>query len=346
MKNDLQQSSLIDLLLANQNAFSQPEVESLHSIPGELVRELSTTGILKIPFVGTFEMVDHLVRFSPDPSLVLALNVSHLGLPVLGIESDPISEPSQLDETKKGDVQSLTPAHGSPNASGVAKKKPTSTSDNNAAVERSGPKPAHSSRRGRGSTSLYRERNGSNKGAFIIVALVAMAVVATLLLKPLFFPGKTVPNEEMASFKPNNEPVTALDSTGVVASDSSLIMRAGTNAVPDDSDPGGSDLSGSDPNGVDPTTLDVTAVQTKNITSETKGYTIIVRSTLSASAAEMARQELSFLNLPMGVLIGEVDGVTRYRMGLGIYTTALEADSVRISLGSQLPNGSWATRIR
>jgi hypothetical protein len=336
MKNNLQQSSLIDLLLANQKAFSQPEVESLHSIPGELVRELSTTGILKIPFVGTFEMVDDLVRFSPDPSLVLALNVSHVGLPVLGIESDSISEPSQLDETKKGDVQSLTPAHGSPNASGVAKKKPTSTSDSNAAVEQSGPKSAHSGRRARGSTSLYRERNGSNKGAFIIVALVAMAVVATLLLKPLFFAEKIVPNEEIASFEPNNEPVTAQDSTGVVASDSSLTMPAGTNAVPDGNEPGGND----------PTTLDVSAIQTKNITSETKGYTIIVRSTLSASAAEMARQALSFLNLPMGVLIGEVNGVTRYRMGLGIYATALEADSVRLSLGSQLPNGSWATRIR
>ncbi len=80
------------------------------------------------------------------------------------------------------------------------------------------------------------------------------------------------------------------------------------------------------------------------------GYTLIVlSSTLRLeveAAAERFRRRFSSRSLPVDVLVGEVDGVSRYRVGVGQVATVADAVALRNRLAADLPPDAWVTRIR
>ena len=80
------------------------------------------------------------------------------------------------------------------------------------------------------------------------------------------------------------------------------------------------------------------------------GYTLIVLSSTlrfeAEAAAERFRRHFSSRSLPVDVLVGEINGVSRYRVGLGQVATVAAAVALRNRLAADLPPDTWVTRIR
>ncbi len=80
------------------------------------------------------------------------------------------------------------------------------------------------------------------------------------------------------------------------------------------------------------------------------GYTLIVlSSTLRLeveAAAERFRRRFSSRSLPVDVLVGQINGVSQYRVGLGQVATVAAAVALRNRLAADLPPDTWVTRIR
>ncbi|MFB3133041.1 MAG: SPOR domain-containing protein [Rhodothermales bacterium] len=78
------------------------------------------------------------------------------------------------------------------------------------------------------------------------------------------------------------------------------------------------------------------------------GYTLIVLSSTRRLEAEAAAERFRrrFSTLPVDVLVGELDGVSRYRVGLGQVATVAAAVALRNRLAADLPPDTWVTRIR
>ncbi len=79
------------------------------------------------------------------------------------------------------------------------------------------------------------------------------------------------------------------------------------------------------------------------------GFTIAVASRESESDAralvEQFRRNLSDTNLRIDVVVGESGGTTRYRVGVGQFSTRTEANNMRNDMQSRLPNGAWPVPI-
>jgi hypothetical protein len=78
----------------------------------------------------------------------------------------------------------------------------------------------------------------------------------------------------------------------------------------------------------------------------TDGYTLIVGSSVDRRAADQQIARFSELDMPFGVLGYTEDDVTRYRLAVGRFNSAAEADSVRQSMSNVLPAGTWVWHIR
>lgn len=79
------------------------------------------------------------------------------------------------------------------------------------------------------------------------------------------------------------------------------------------------------------------------------GFTIAVASRESESQAralvDQFRRNLSDTNLRIDLVVGESGGTTRYRVGVGQFSTRAEANNMRNEMQSRLPNGAWPVPI-
>ncbi|MCH8276110.1 MAG: hypothetical protein IIA50_01015 [Bacteroidetes bacterium] len=85
---------------------------------------------------------------------------------------------------------------------------------------------------------------------------------------------------------------------------------------------------------------------TSGLTRMSDGYTMIVGSTFSIEAAVQELSRYTEMGFVTGVLTYDDEGVSRLRMAVGQFETIEEADSMRIALSDQLPEGTWIRRIR
>ena len=76
------------------------------------------------------------------------------------------------------------------------------------------------------------------------------------------------------------------------------------------------------------------------------GYTLIVGSTLNPVTAELERERFAPLGMPTGLLAYQGPDTTRYRIAVGHFNTAAEADSARVSESERLPEGTWVLSVR
>jgi len=80
------------------------------------------------------------------------------------------------------------------------------------------------------------------------------------------------------------------------------------------------------------------------------GYTIVVASRTSESQAqsvvEQFRRDLSDTNLPVDIVTGSSGNVTRYRVGIGQFSSLSDARARLSQMQSRLPNGSWPVQIQ
>jgi len=79
------------------------------------------------------------------------------------------------------------------------------------------------------------------------------------------------------------------------------------------------------------------------------GFTIAVASRPSQSGAEAMvdqfRRNLSDTVYPVDIVSATADGTTRYRVGVGQFSTRAEANRVRAELQNRLPDGAWPVPI-
>ncbi|HHP7236821.1 SPOR domain-containing protein [Longibacter sp.] len=79
------------------------------------------------------------------------------------------------------------------------------------------------------------------------------------------------------------------------------------------------------------------------------GFTIAVASRPSQSGAEAMvdqfRRNLSDTDYPVDIVSATADGTTRYRVGVGQFSTRAEANRVRGELQNRLPDGAWPVPI-
>ena len=85
---------------------------------------------------------------------------------------------------------------------------------------------------------------------------------------------------------------------------------------------------------------------TSGLTRKSDGYTMIVGSTFSIEAAVQELSRYTEMGFITGVLTYDDEGVSRLRMAVGQFETIEEADSMRIALSDQLPEGTWIRRFR
>lgn len=129
---------------------------------------------------------------------------------------------------------------------------------------------------------------------------------------------------------------------------------------PDASDPPSGDVNAGDPssgndNGIDGATAaadpiiaqDPTPVwRSGQIDRQTGGYTIVVSSEPTRAEAEVIATSIdSRLDQVVDVLLSEVNGTTRYRVGVGQFSTTSAATRTLNRIADQLPDGSWVVRI-
>lgn len=211
-------------------------------------------------------------------------------------------------------------------------------------------KPLHLKTR-RSHASMRSLRSGSSRSALLLVSGICLIGLAVVLLKPWqWSPGEptsslTQAAEDDSSMVANEnagDPLQA-DSSRYSESDSTLSDPNATTSPPSTSTTDPASTSGQRPTN---TTAASAQNSNKVFTPETIGYTIIVRSALSKTVAEAGIAEMAQLNLPMGILEGESNGTIRFRLGLGVYTTAADATKAIAELGDSIPEGSWVYRIR
>jgi len=339
---DVRPVLLKHLLDHNEVESSLPAGIQFEGAVQAMIKELRSASTLALPYVGQLNLKQGHLQFSADPSLLKALNVRYEDLSVLSMDSPSISS-GETTATAPEDSSSGVESREEEPSDVIATSGPNPEAPS---VPKAKPSQGASRRPRRKSASELREdRHGSSKTALLVVAGVSVIIVVVLLIMPLVKSG-----EDAVQIPALSETVSE-DSLTIAVSDSSS-LAIGT-VIPDSL--ANSALIEGAPSKEDPTAPSTSESQpqempvqasTNMITAETKGYTIIVRSSLDLNVAESARGELSGLNLPMGVLTGSSEETTRYRMGLGVFGNAAKADSVRLSLGDKLPEGSWVYRIR
>ncbi|NNF03279.1 MAG: SPOR domain-containing protein [Rhodothermales bacterium] len=76
------------------------------------------------------------------------------------------------------------------------------------------------------------------------------------------------------------------------------------------------------------------------------GYTLIVGSSPDRAAADEQMSNYTELDLPFGVLDYSEEESSMYRLAIGLYDSAQQADSARQAMAGALPSGTWVWRIR
>jgi len=165
-------------------------------------------------------------------------------------------------------------------------------------------------------TSVRRER-ASRTGFFILIGVLAVLIGAFFAYQMLK-PGAEEP--ETPALSEDMPPVDTSAASALPPADSA---RAEAPAEPEH--PVRRTLGGIDRNA--------------------GGWTVIVASETTPKAAEAAAQPYLDLDLPVDVLRGVSKGVTRYRVGVGQFTSQAEAEAAMRRLGDRLPPGAWPLRI-
>jgi hypothetical protein len=185
-----------------------------------------------------------------------------------------------------------------------------------------------------------RDRNSSAGiliGLFVIIA--AVAVGGYLLQQQGVFqsnePGDASPPTAQQDAATGEQPAPANQSatpSDTAAAASTGQDTAATDDAPADPTPGEAQTTAS---GIDPAA---------------GGYTIVIASrqqrSLAENVVEQYQQELQDEGLPVEIIVGQSDGQTRYRVGVGQFSTIDAATAERDRLADRLPDGAWVLRIR
>lgn len=189
----------------------------------------------------------------------------------------------------------------------------------------------------RSSRAYAADAEGSSRWVMAIAAIIVLVVIGALLYRFVLVPDA---EEPPALVMDDSSSTEAADSTGTAADSTDMAIDDGVLVA----DPVVQDLDNTQP----ATTPQVPTSSTDagSVTAGMGGYTLIVGSTLNATAAERVRTRFTGLGLPTGVLPVTADSTTRYRIAVGHFPTAAEADTLRIRRASELPEGTWVLSVR
>lgn len=209
-----------------------------------------------------------------------------------------------------------------------------------ARIEEGGTAPHKPQRRSRTASAHRGDSEGSSRWILAVAAVVALVIVAALIYRFAWPPQPTDPPA-----------VAALDSTSVAAPDSLVGSAADSSMVMTD---GGDEMAVDADRPTQPAETpqaempleQAEPVDGGTVTAGMGGYTLIVGSTLNATAAERVRSRFTRLGLPTGVLAMTADSTTRYRIAVGHFATSAEADTLRIRKAADLPEGTWVLSVR
>ena len=203
----------------------------------------------------------------------------------------------------------------------------------------------------RRATGPSSRNSGGGKGAYIVLGVFAIAIVAALIYK-YGFAGpdsesaqQAAVTEEVTSMDPASEDSLAASSVLPESDTEELSGSSGDDSVSEQALAQTSISSENDDNPVD-SRENVTEDDSSGITRDMDGYTLITGSSLTQENAQTSIEAFRSLGLPVGVLSYQSEGVTRYRMGVGVFPTAALADSARQAMNSDLPSGTWVLRIQ
>jgi len=251
--------------------------------------------------------------------------------PVFTREEAPsnVDEPSDTSEPSPGAAAIHRPPEGQDD-------EPTAVATESS--EESGakavPAPAHS----RSPRRYERSQSGSSRTALLAIAIVVLIVASALIYRFVVAP----PEDEPAMAAAQEDVQTASD-------DSTDAMAAAGDPAASDSTMGPMNASTSDSTmtpAQEPPTATAPVSTVDAITKGMGGYTLVVSSTLNESTARAELNNYAALGWPMGVLAYETEDLTRYRIAVGHYSTAAEADAARNQFADNLPEGTWVLSVR
>jgi len=133
------------------------------------------------------------------------------------------------------------------------------------------------------------------------------------------------------------------DDTGDATGEPSDEDVATTSTTPSEGDDAAS------PSATDSGADDGASTASRGFDRSAGGFTIAVASRETESQAralvDQFRRNLSDTNLRIDIVVGESGGTTRYRVGVGQFSTRAEANSMRNEMQGRLPDGAWPVAI-
>ncbi len=259
------------------------------------------------------------------------------------VVDDPVVVP-EIEEEEAEEVDALTDPS-------VIETSPTETNDARRPVKKWAPE-AITSVPDDSNYSLEMDATNRPSISRIAVPVIALLGIIGIMLwfinrglvtKDADAPAVTATEEQRVD--PPATPASQPEETAV--GDGEAVAQDPTGAG--DTETGEGDSS---PDATAATTTDPPAAETWNpggIDRTASGYTIIVSSEPTRSEAfNVARRfaaRLSSANQPIDVLRVNVNGQTRFRVGVGQFTSVAVARNTFNSLQSELPDGSWITKI-
>jgi hypothetical protein len=134
------------------------------------------------------------------------------------------------------------------------------------------------------------------------------------------------------------------------------VVENPTATTPDDPALQGDTPAGTDPAGAAPDSITTAVVPPPappsilpfkgGIDPEAGGFTLVIGSETMVERLNEVAARYTALDAPIGVLRGQSDGLTRYRLALGQFESMSDADTFREEHVSQLPADAWILRIR
>ncbi len=258
------------------------------------------------------------------------------------------SEPSEQmvpPESSESDEQSVTPELPDTHT----ESEPQDTSDDDI-TKSEAPAPAAASRRSRTPRRYERQESSGSKTAWWALGILAVVVLIAVVVR--FGPGLTGGSEDsngpaMAQLDPEADLASSDDSLNAPAATASDSTITDSGVDGDQSElPAANDADQSPASTFPATTTPDSDRPSDGIVRGMGGYTLVVASTQTESTARQSLPRYDNLGLPSGVLAYETNGQTRYRIAVGNFPTAAEADSLRKQRASELPDGTWVLRIR
>lgn len=236
-----------------------------------------------------------------------------------------------------------------------AKPEPKiSSSAEDAATRRKDASSRMPSRAGRRRAGVGAHRNEPDRrGLMIVAGLLVVVVISIASFWALKSSDGLVPGDSLASAEVDEATGQSEDNEMAAGGDSTSNPTDSAEGVTSEESqqPPPAALETEGPTEEEPTTpanppsTDAT-VNPVTITADTRGYMLVVGSSLDQQDAERSLARFAPLGLPTGVVAYDEDGIVRYRMGVGIYSSASAADETRTLLADQLPEGTWVKRIR